>query len=142
MQEGGRECVLNICEQMQGSTGYHGAKTKGLYMCGVAPHAEDIPGRSRQGTTPGNDVADLQNEQVVYAPDDNYRNPSREAKHQQELLKTASITCKHWLGKSTESEMCNQVPRVQKNLASISPFSGLPNYSKNFYLSWCCLGVP
>ena len=38
----------------------------------------------------------------------------------------------------------NQQPWGQK-LASISPFqdfyqpfSGLPNYSKKFYLSWCC----
>ena len=34
-----------------------------------------------------NEVAALQNEQVVYVPDDNYRNPLREAKHQQDLLK-------------------------------------------------------
>ena len=31
--------------------------------------------------------AALQNKQVVYVSDDNYRNPSREARHQQELLK-------------------------------------------------------
>ena len=31
--------------------------------------------------------AALQNEQVVYVSDDNYRNPWREARHQQELLK-------------------------------------------------------
>ena len=37
--------------------------------------------------TPANDVVALQNEQVVYVPNDNYRNPSREAKHQLDLLK-------------------------------------------------------
>ena len=33
-----------------------------------------------------NDQATLQNEQVMYVPNENRRNPSREAKHQQELL--------------------------------------------------------
>ena len=32
-------------------------------------------------------IAVLQNEQVVYVPDDNYRNPSRETKYQRDLLK-------------------------------------------------------
>ena len=36
--------------------------------------------------TPANDVAALQNEQMVYVPKGNYRNPSREAKHERELL--------------------------------------------------------
>ena len=31
---------------------------------------------------PGNDGVALQNEQVVCVPNDNYRNPSKEAKHQ------------------------------------------------------------
>ena len=35
--------------------------------------------------TPANDV--VTPEKVVYVPDDNYKNPSREAKHQRELLK-------------------------------------------------------
>ena len=38
-------------------------------------------GRAWRAPTPANDVAALQNEQVVYVPDDNYRNPLREAKH-------------------------------------------------------------
>ena len=29
-QEVGRECVLNITDQIQGTTGHHGAKMKGL----------------------------------------------------------------------------------------------------------------
>ena len=37
--------------------------------------------------TKANDLAALRHKQVVYVPDDNYRNPTREAKHQQDLLK-------------------------------------------------------
>ena len=42
-QEGGGEYVWNISEQIQDTTGHHGAKTKschrqGFYMCGVAQH--------------------------------------------------------------------------------------------------------
>ena len=58
--------------------------------------------------------------------------------------KTTSITWEHLLGNSTGSEMCQPRTLGQK-LASISSFqdcnhsfSGLTNYSKNFYLSWCC----
>ena len=39
-------------------------------------------GRAVKEATPANDIAVLQNEQVVYVRDDNYRNPSKEAKHQ------------------------------------------------------------
>ena len=44
-------------------------------------------GRVVRAPTTANDVAALQNEQVVYVSDDNYRNPLREAKHHQNLLK-------------------------------------------------------
>ena len=44
-------------------------------------------GRANRAPTPANDVAVLQNEQVVFVPNDYCRNPLREAKHQQELLK-------------------------------------------------------
>ena len=44
-------------------------------------------GGADRAPTPAYDVAALQNEQVVYVPNENYRTPSREAKHQQELLK-------------------------------------------------------
>ena len=43
-------------------------------------------GTADKAPTPTNDVAALQNEQVEYVPDDNYRNPLREAKHQRDLL--------------------------------------------------------
>ena len=56
-----------------------------FYMC-VPQYAEHTPGQSRQGTNPPNDVVDLRNEQVVYVPDDNYKNPLRKAKHQRHLL--------------------------------------------------------
>ena len=44
-------------------------------------------GEADRAPTLDNDIAALQNELVVYVSDDNYRNPSREAKHQQDLLK-------------------------------------------------------
>ena len=44
-------------------------------------------GGSGRAPTPKNSLAALQSEQVVYVPNDNYRNPSREAKNQSELLK-------------------------------------------------------
>ena len=37
--------------------------------------------------TPADDIAAIANEQVVYAPDENCRNPLREAKHQRDQLK-------------------------------------------------------
>ena len=48
--------------------------------------------RTHQGgaarvSIPANDEVALPNEQVVYVPDEKYRNPLREAKHQRELLK-------------------------------------------------------
>ena len=57
-----------------------------FHVYGVAQHTEDTPGQSRQGI-PANDEVVLQNKQVVYVPDDNYRNPMREAKDQQKLLR-------------------------------------------------------
>ena len=44
-------------------------------------------GGAESAPNPANDIAALENEQVVYVPDDNYRNPSMETKHQPELLK-------------------------------------------------------
>ena len=43
-------------------------------------------GGADRAPTPVNDVAAIRNEQVVYVPDDNYRNHLWEAKHQQDLL--------------------------------------------------------
>ena len=44
-------------------------------------------GGGDRAPSPENDVAAQKNEQEVYVPNENYRNPLREAKHQQELLK-------------------------------------------------------
>ena len=44
-------------------------------------------GKADGAPTPGNDVEAQHNEQAVYVPNENYRNPLREAKHQRELLK-------------------------------------------------------
>ena len=55
---------------------------------------------------PANDVVALQNEQVVYVPIENYRNPSCEAEHQREVLKDSFNHVGHWLGRGTGSEMC------------------------------------
>ena len=44
-------------------------------------------GEADRAPTKGNDVAAQQNEQAVYMPNENYRNPLKEAKHQRELLK-------------------------------------------------------
>ena len=53
-------------------------------------------GGTESALTPTTDVAALQNEHVLYVPNENYRNPSREAKHQQELLKDYSIMWGQW----------------------------------------------
>ena len=62
--------------------------------------------RADRAPTPGNDVAAQQNEQAVYVPNENYRNPSREAKHQRELLKDYFNHVRHWLGRWTGSVIC------------------------------------
>ena len=56
-QEDGEECIRNISEQIQGTTGDHGTMVKDcqrhcFYMCGAAQHDEDIVGPSTQGTNP------------------------------------------------------------------------------------------
>ena len=42
-------------------------------------------GKTARAPSPAYDIAALQNEPVVYVPDDNYRNLSRDAKHQRDL---------------------------------------------------------
>ena len=44
-------------------------------------------GIAYRAPTPATGIAALQNQKVVYVSDDNYRNPSRKAKHQQDQLK-------------------------------------------------------
>ena len=59
-----------------------------VWTC-VAQHVENTPRQTRQGT-PADDIAAIPMETEVYVPDENHenhRNPMREAKHQQALLK-------------------------------------------------------
>ena len=63
-------------------------------------------GEADKAPIPANDIAALQNEQVVDMPYDNYRNPSKEAKYQRELMLITSIILMHWLGRITGYEMC------------------------------------
>ena len=80
---------LEYCEQIQGTAGHHGAKAKGCQRHSFTRVVLHNMLRAHQGRapTPSNDVAALQNEQVVYVPIDNYRNHSREVKHQGDQLK-------------------------------------------------------
>ena len=66
---------------------HHGAKARVVrdmvFTCVVLHNMlRTHQGRADRATTPANDVAVLQIEQVVYVPNENYRNPSRKAKHQ------------------------------------------------------------
>ena len=83
-------------------------------------------GTADRAPTPANDVAALQNEQVVYVPDDNYRNPFREAKHQRDLQNDYFNHVGHLLGRRTGSEMWQPNTLGQKKLTSISPCQDYP----------------
>ena len=90
-QEGSGECVWNISEQIQVTTGHNGAKPKVIrnivFTCVVLHNMlRTYQGQTVRALTPADDIAALQNQQVVNLPDD-YRNRSRDAKHQQDLLK-------------------------------------------------------
>ena len=63
--------VWNISEQIQGTTGHHGAKAKGCErLCGcVVLHSMLKTHQGRADRAPENDVAALRNEQVVYVPE-------------------------------------------------------------------------
>ena len=71
-------------------------------------------GRAERAPTPIDYIGALQNEQVVCVPDDNYRNPLKEAKHQRDLLKD-----------------------YFKEAGTYQSFSGLPNHINKFYLCLC-----
>ena len=79
-------------------------------------------GRADSAQTPGNDVVALQNGQEVYVPYENYSNPSREAKHQQELLVDYfnHVGGTGWAG--GQDLRCVNQPLWGQKLASISPF--------------------
>ena len=115
----------NISEQIQTTTGHHEAKDeccqRHCFYCVVLHNmlTTHQDGADRPPTR-ANDVAALQNEQVVYVPDNNYRNPSRVAKHQRELLKDyLNLGGIDWAG-GQDLRCFNQIPWGQK-LASICP---------------------
>ena len=123
------------------NTGHHGAKAEGcqrhFFTCVVLHNMlRTHQGGADWAPNPANDVAALQNEQVVYVPNENYRNPLREAKHQRELLKDYLIMWGHWLGR-IGPEIC-QPSTLGAEAGIYLSFSGLPKYSTKFYLSWCC----
>ena len=91
-QEGGGECIWNISEQIQGTTVHRRARPKVVrnivFTCVVLHNMlRTHQGGAHTAPAPANDVEALRNEQVVYVPDDNYRNLSREAKYQRDQLK-------------------------------------------------------
>ena len=53
-----------------------------VYMCVFHNMMRKHQGGVDRASTPGNDVVAQQNEHEVYVPNENYRNPSREAKNQ------------------------------------------------------------
>ena len=52
-------------------------------------------GRTNRAPTPADDITAIPNEEVEYVSDEARRNPSMEAKHQQDLLKITSIMLVH-----------------------------------------------
>ena len=70
-----------------------------VLTCAVLHNMKPHQGRPDKALTPA--VATLQNEEVLYVPDENYRNPSREAKHQQDLLKDSFNHLCAFLGRGT-----------------------------------------
>ena len=94
-------------------------------------------GRAYRAPTSANDVVALQNEQVVNMPDDNYRNPLRETKYQRDLLKDCFNTVGALVGQEDRISD-GSYPGGRQVFHLYQSFLGLPNYSKNYYLSWCC----
>ena len=71
-----------ISEQIQGTTGIMLQMPKVLkdivFTCVVLHNMQRTQrGGADKTPTPGNDVVVLRNEQMVYVPDDNYKNPLR-----------------------------------------------------------------
>ena len=85
-------------------------------------------GRANRATIPADDIAVLQNEQVVYVPDDNHRNYSRDisqtsARPTERLLQ--SSWCIEWAG-GQDLRCAKILSWGQKKVASISPFQNYP----------------
>ena len=144
-QEGGGERFWNISEQNQGTTGHQVQSPKvvrDIVFTFLVVHnmLRKHQGGANRAPTIGNDVAALQNEEVVHMPENNYGNPSREGKHQRPtkgLLQSHGALA--WQRK--RSKMCQPTTLGAEEAGTYQSFSGLPNYSKNFYFSWCCSNV-
>ena len=85
-RRGVENAFWNISEQIQGTTKHHGAKTEGCqrhcFTCVV------LHNMLMRASPSANDIVTIQNKLVVYVPEDNYWNPTREPKkHQLDLLK-------------------------------------------------------
>ena len=78
--------------------------------------------RAYRAPTPANDVAALQNEQVVYVPDDNYRNPLREAKHLANLqdLQVQNLLNYHNLLRTSRLSQRSKLKRLDPKVKTIS----------------------
>ena len=84
---------------------------------------------------PADDIVAISNEAVVYMPDETTGTLPRRQSFSETYWKNLSFTLMHWLGRRTGSEMWRgNILRIEE--AGIYQFfSGLPNYSKNFYKS-------
>ena len=56
-------------------------------MCGTTLHVKESSGGGDRPPTPAADIVAPQADHREQGQDENFRNPSREAKHQQDLLK-------------------------------------------------------
>ena len=143
-QEGGGEHIWNIGEQVQGTTEYFKDRLKVVtdivFTCVMLHNMlrthEGMQGR--QGTNTSNDAAAVQNKQVVYVPNDNSGILWGRPNIGKNYWKTTSIMWGHWLGRRIWSEMCQPNTVGGEETGIYQFFSGLPNYSKDFCLSWCC----
>ena len=103
-----------------------------VFMCVVLHNMLKTPqGGANRAPTPANDVSAQQNEQAVYVINENCRNPLREAKHQQEVLKD-------YFNHVSTNNLGQKPAPISPFQDYYQSFSALTNYSKNIYLSWCC----
>ena len=83
-----------LASRIQGPTGHHETKAKGCQryytplfvrdnvLTFIAQYTENTLGRLDRVPNSADDIAVIAYEVTVYVPNENHRNPSREAKHQ------------------------------------------------------------
>ena len=81
----GQEGHWNISAKVQGTAVHHGAEAKSceghcVNMCGAAQHAEKLSGGADRPPTPADDIQPPKADQTEQGQNENFRNPSREAK--------------------------------------------------------------